>query len=126
MLRSRIIEYALKRPQLIRQCIRLTSTAKFENRNILRLSERGLISDIFPNKRFIKAASHQRAKNPNLLFFSFYSSLDLEKMLASRTVSVYCGFDPTAPSLHAGNLLALMFLLHCQRAGHRPLVLVIF
>jgi tyrosyl-tRNA synthetase len=36
----------------------------------------------------------------------------------------YCGFDPTAPSLHVGNLVPVMGLVHLQRAGHRPVVLV--
>ena len=36
----------------------------------------------------------------------------------------YCGFDPTASSLHIGNLLALIALIHCQRKGHTPIVLV--
>ena len=36
----------------------------------------------------------------------------------------YVGFDPTASSLHAGNLVAIMSLVHLQRAGHRPVALV--
>ena len=32
---------------------------------------------------------------------------------------VYAGFDPTAPSLHVGNLLVITTLLHFQRAGHK-------
>ena len=40
------------------------------------------------------------------------------------TVTVYCGFDPTAPSLHFGNLVQLIVLRHLQRAGHRVLCLV--
>src|SRR5678815_1844324 len=36
----------------------------------------------------------------------------------------YCGFDPTAASLHVGNLVPVMGLVHLQRAGHRPIVLV--
>ncbi len=38
-------------------------------------------------------------------------------------MTVYCGFDPTAPSLHAGNLVPLLTLRRFQRAGHRPIVL---
>jgi tyrosyl-tRNA synthetase len=41
-----------------------------------------------------------------------------------RPVTVYCGFDPTAPSLQLGNLVPLMLLQHLQRAGHRPIVLM--
>ena len=36
----------------------------------------------------------------------------------------YCGFDPTASSLHVGNLVPVMGLAHLQRAGHRPIALV--
>lgn len=39
-------------------------------------------------------------------------------------VSGYCGFDPTASSLHVGNLIPVMGLVHLQRAGHRPIALV--
>lgn len=44
--------------------------------------------------------------------------------LATGPVTGYCGFDPTASSLHAGNLVAMMSLVHLQRAGHRPVALV--
>jgi tyrosyl-tRNA synthetase len=37
---------------------------------------------------------------------------------------VYCGFDPTAPSLQVGNLMPLMLLRHFQRHGHTPIVLM--
>src|SRR3954466_4927866 len=46
------------------------------------------------------------------------------KALESGTVTGYVGFDPTAPSLHVGNLVPVMGLVHLQRAGHRPVVLV--
>ncbi len=39
-------------------------------------------------------------------------------------VAVYCGFDPTAPSLHHGNLLQILTLRRLQDAGHRPFGLV--
>ncbi|MFN8571670.1 MAG: tyrosine--tRNA ligase [Gemmatimonadaceae bacterium] len=44
--------------------------------------------------------------------------------LGSGPVTGYCGFDPTAPSLHVGNLVPVMGLVHLQRGGHRPIVLV--
>lgn len=44
--------------------------------------------------------------------------------LAAAPTGVYCGFDPTAPSLHVGNLVPVMGLVHLQRAGHRPVALV--
>lgn len=48
----------------------------------------------------------------------------LAAALAAGPVTVYCGFDPTAPSLHHGNLVQLVVLRHMQRAGHRVLALV--
>lgn len=53
-------------------------------------------------------------------------STDLESLTAEVTggpITVYAGFDPTAPSLHAGNLVPLLALRRFQRAGHRPIVL---
>ena len=43
--------------------------------------------------------------------------------LVAGPVTVYSGFDPTAPSLHAGNLVPLLGMRRFQRAGHRPIVL---
>ncbi len=48
----------------------------------------------------------------------------LRKALADGPVTYYCGFDPTAPSLHSGNLLQLMVMRALQRAGHQPIVLI--
>ena len=48
----------------------------------------------------------------------------LGESLAKGPVSVYCGFDPSAPSLHVGNLVPVMGLVHLQRSGHRPIALV--
>lgn len=44
--------------------------------------------------------------------------------LSAGQVSAYCGFDPTADSLHVGSLVPIMGLVHLQRAGHRPVALV--
>ncbi|MEO3938685.1 tyrosine--tRNA ligase [Dermatophilaceae bacterium Soc4.6] len=48
----------------------------------------------------------------------------LRQALADGPVTVYCGFDPTAPSLHFGNLVQLVVLRHLQRAGHRVICLI--
>jgi tyrosyl-tRNA synthetase len=48
----------------------------------------------------------------------------LREALSAGPVTVYCGFDPTAPSLHHGNLVQLIVLRHLQRSGHRVLALV--
>ncbi|RZQ62912.1 tyrosine--tRNA ligase [Amycolatopsis suaedae] len=47
----------------------------------------------------------------------------LRRELDNGPLTLYCGFDPTAPSLHAGNLVPLLLLARFQRAGHRPVVL---
>lgn len=51
------------------------------------------------------------------------TSPELPRVLEKPAV-VYAGFDPTSASLQAGNLVAVMTLAHCQRAGHRVIALV--
>jgi len=72
----------------------------YSSPNILKLHDRGLLQDVFP------------PPNPHL-----------QKLLASPQC-VYAGFDPTAESLHIGNLLVIIALLHCQRAGHQVIALI--
>ena len=47
-----------------------------------------------------------------------------EDQLSKEMTSGYVGFDPTADSLHIGNLFPIMLLVHLQRAGHKPFALV--
>jgi tyrosyl-tRNA synthetase len=47
-----------------------------------------------------------------------------EEQLDKEMTAGYIGFDPTADSLHIGNLLPIMLLVHFQRAGHKPIALV--
>jgi len=47
-----------------------------------------------------------------------------EEQLNKEMTTGYIGFDPTADSLHIGNLLPIMLLVHFQRTGHKPLALV--
>ncbi|MBK0402872.1 tyrosine--tRNA ligase [Adhaeribacter sp. BT258] len=47
-----------------------------------------------------------------------------DELLKSEMVTGYIGFDPTAESLHIGNLATIMLLVHLQRAGHKPMALV--
>ncbi len=53
-------------------------------------------------------------------------STDLETLTAtcSNPVTLYCGFDPTAPSLHLGNLVQILTVRRFQQFGHKPLALV--
>ena len=48
----------------------------------------------------------------------------LRAALDGGPVTYYCGFDPTAPSLHFGNFVQLVTMRRLQRAGHRPIGLV--
>lgn len=48
----------------------------------------------------------------------------IRKALIGKPQTIYAGFDPTADSLHIGNLLVIMGLIHCQRGGHQPIALV--
>lgn len=67
------------------------------NRLIEELSWRGMIQDMTPGT---------------------------EELLSKEMVTGYVGFDPTADSLHIGNMVPIMLLMHLQRAGHKPLALV--
>ncbi len=47
-----------------------------------------------------------------------------EEQLNKEMTAAYIGFDPTADSLHIGNLVQIMSLVHLQKAGHKPVVLI--
>ncbi|XP_069484295.1 tyrosine--tRNA ligase, mitochondrial [Ambystoma mexicanum] len=66
-------------------------------------AERGLFREVFPAEG---------------------GAQSLRDLLDSEQQTVYCGFDPTAPSLHVGHLLPLVGLLHFQRAGHNCIALI--
>nr|XP_023013696.1 tyrosine--tRNA ligase, mitochondrial [Leptinotarsa decemlineata] len=74
----------------------------FSNRNMLKLKDRGMFQDIFPDNA---------ANVVTDIFNSGYQT-------------VYAGFDPTANSLHVGNLLVLFNLLHWQRGGHKTIAVI--
>ncbi|BFG04477.1 tyrosine--tRNA ligase mitochondrial [Drosophila madeirensis] len=78
------------------------SRRHFAHKNLLDLTDRGFFQGIFPDTAAPK----------------------MKQLFTSGQQSIYAGFDPTADSLHVGNLLVIMGLLHCQRAGHRPIALV--
>lgn len=52
------------------------------------------------------------------------SADELRVLLAGPPITYYCGFDPTAPSLHLGNLVQLLLMRRLQLAGHKPLGLI--
>ncbi|WP_426348396.1 tyrosine--tRNA ligase [Alloiococcus sp. CFN-8] len=49
---------------------------------------------------------------------------EIKELLEKEKVTFYIGFDPTADSLHVGHFIALMFMAHMQKAGHRPIALL--
>lgn len=52
------------------------------------------------------------------------TSPELEQLAGAASLKIYCGFDPTADSLHLGNLLGILVLAWFQRCGHQPVALV--
>ncbi|GAV02049.1 hypothetical protein RvY_12662 [Ramazzottius varieornatus] len=74
----------------------------FSSLNLPALHERGLIKDMLPDTMGTR----------------------MSEMISKKETSVYAGFDPTASSLHVGNLLPLIGLLHFQRAGIKPIVVI--
>lgn len=49
---------------------------------------------------------------------------ETRELLEKEKVTFYIGFDPTADSLHVGHFIAMMFMAHMQRAGHKPIALI--
>lgn len=71
------------------------------------------------------------AKGENVLdileqrgFVEQITDRDQVRKLLERPTVCYVGFDPTAKSLHVGSLLPIMALVHMQRAGHKPIVVI--
>ncbi|QCI26650.1 tyrosine--tRNA ligase [Buchnera aphidicola (Thelaxes californica)] len=58
------------------------------------------------------------------LIFNISNNQDLIKKINEKSISLYCGFDPTAESLHVGHLLPLLVLRLFQKCGHKPIVLI--
>jgi tyrosyl-tRNA synthetase len=67
------------------------------------------VFDTLETRGFIQQVTHPEA---------------LRQRLAQDRVTFYIGFDPTADSLHIGNLVPIMAMVHMQRAGHRPIAIV--
>ena len=65
--------------------------------------------DILKERGFLKQCTNDEA---------------VRAMFEEGPVTAYIGFDPTAPSVHVGTLVPIMGLVHVQRAGHRPIVVV--
>ncbi|XP_048863064.1 tyrosine--tRNA ligase, mitochondrial-like [Brienomyrus brachyistius] len=82
---------------------RLHSSANDGHGLLSALNRRGVLKDAFPESA---------------------AQVQLPQLLLAGPQCVYCGFDPTADSLHVGNLLAIIGLLHFRKAGHDVIALV--
>ena len=58
------------------------------------------------------------------LIFQIAGEDAIAEWLSAQSRTLYCGFDPTADSLHIGSLVPLLVLRRFQEAGHRPIALV--
>ena len=62
-------------------------------------------------------------KERGLVYQTVYEE-ELSKLLDSERIVCYCGFDPTADSLHVGHLASILQLIRMQKAGHTPIALI--
>ena len=67
------------------------------------------VLDLLKDRGYIKQFTHEN---------------ETRELLGKERVTFYIGFDPTADSLHVGHFIAMMFMSHMQRAGHRPIALI--
>ncbi len=67
------------------------------------------VFDILKERGFLAQVTHEE---------------EVRTLLGKESVSFYIGFDPTADSLHVGHFIQVMVMMHMQRAGHRPIVLI--
>src|SRR5690554_8139150 len=58
------------------------------------------------------------------LIYDIVNEEELEKRLEEKPITLYCGFDPTAESMHIGSLLPMVTLMRFLKAGHRVIILV--
>ena len=54
----------------------------------------------------------------------FTHEQETRELLEKEKITFYIGFDPTADSLHVGHFIAMMFMAHMQKAGHKPIILI--
>ncbi|XP_058623303.1 tyrosine--tRNA ligase, mitochondrial isoform X2 [Onychostoma macrolepis] len=104
---------------IARSCCRVHSRVIFRKTNYLKTSfhcssssRSGLLLSLH-NRGLLKESFPEHA-----------AQAELPDLLRSAPQTVYCGFDPTADSLHAGNLLAIIGLLHFRAAGHDIIALL--
>ena len=67
------------------------------------------VFDVLKERGFIKQTTHED---------------EIRDLLGKEKVTFYIGFDPTADSLHVGHFMQIIIMMHMQKHGHRPIVLV--
>ena len=67
------------------------------------------VFDVLKERGFIKQTTHEE---------------EIRELLGKEKVTFYIGFDPTADSLHVGHFMQVIIMMHMQKYGHRPVVLV--
>ncbi len=67
------------------------------------------VFDVLMERGYIKQTTHEE---------------EIRELLGKESVTFYIGFDPTADSLHVGHFIAMMFMAHMQKHGHKPIALV--
>ncbi|MGF6905900.1 tyrosine--tRNA ligase [Fusobacterium sp. PH5-44] len=67
------------------------------------------VMDVLTKRGYLKQFTHEE---------------EIRKLLSEEKITFYIGFDPTADSLHVGHFIAMMFMAHMQRFGHRPIALL--
>ena len=90
----------------------------FASRNVIKmLDSRGMLEDVFPKEN----VHNLGISHPQHQCHEYYTNecFSVSLLEAPKPSVIYAGFDPTAPSLHVGNLLVVTSLLHFHRAGHK-------
>ncbi|MDR2355644.1 MAG: tyrosine--tRNA ligase [Clostridiales Family XIII bacterium] len=69
----------------------------------------GNVFDVLSERGFIRQTTHEE---------------EIRELLAREKIRFYIGFDPTADSLHVGHFMQIIIMMHMQRCGHTPIVLI--
>lgn len=106
---------------LYRRCAART----FATKPLTSIFDRGFVKEVFPpDARFVLfSLSYSSYEKIQTISFIWHRP-KIEEVTSESAQHIYAGFDPTADSLHIGNLLVIIGLIHFQRAGHHPIALV--
>lgn len=88
------------------------------------LYDRGFVKEVFPSDARYCFLIFRQYRLRIVKFILIRNRNRIEEICTESPQHIYAGFDPTADSLHIGNLLVIIGLIHFQRAGHHPVALV--